>query len=85
MLTLSVAQRLRTHLLVRDLQQFQDHTVCSHVPEEPLLLFLILLARDALQDTQLAQSQQDLHTHKHNNTFKHTTYLTSKLYKQKTH
>lgn len=49
-----------THLLVRDLQEFQDHTVSSHVPEETLLLFLILFARDALQDTQFAQPQQDL-------------------------
>lgn len=63
MLTLSLTGlKADTYLLVRDLQEFQDHTVSSHVPEEPLLLFLILLARDALQDTQFAQPQQDLHT-----------------------
>ncbi len=65
--------KAHTHLLIRDLQQFQDHTVSSHVPEEPLLLFLILLARDALQNTQFAQPQKDLHPQKITKNIRYTS------------
>lgn len=31
------------HLLIGDLQELQHHAVSSHVPQQPLLLFLTFL------------------------------------------
>lgn len=50
----------KPNLFIGDLQQFKHNCMCSHVPQQSLLLLAALADRGALLDAQLAEPQQDL-------------------------